>query len=174
MFDKLIDFSINQINQLMPLMIVFQYQKGIRFRFGKYYGTCEPGLHLKIPYVDTIDIINSTETTHTLPVQSLTTKDGKSIIVKGMVKYKIVDIESYFMVVYDSLDALSDISCGIIKTVITEKDWSEAFDNEIDNLISKKIRTQVKRYGIEVIQFTITDISQTKSLRLFNENNLLS
>jgi regulator of protease activity HflC (stomatin/prohibitin superfamily) len=115
-------------------------------------------------------VTNSSETTHTLPAQSLTTKDGKSIVVKGMVKYKVTDAISYFVSVWDAVDALSDISCGVLKQIITEKDWVDCADNEIDNTVAKKIRNQVKRYGIDVVQFTITDISQTKSLRLFNEN----
>lgn len=181
MFDKLIDFIIQQINNLLPFCVIFEYEEGVRFRFGRAVktlnssnGLFRSGFHFKIPYGDEIMTGVCVETTLTLPAQSLTTLDGEPITVKGMVKYRIDDMKAHFTAVTDATDALSDISCGVVKKIIADKSWKDCQVNEIDNDITKKIRSQVKKYGIEIIQFTFTDIAKGKALRLFNENIPLS
>ena len=40
----------------------------------------------------------------------------------------------------------------------------------IDNEITKKLRIEVKKWGINVEKVTLTDIGLISSIRLFNEN----
>jgi regulator of protease activity HflC (stomatin/prohibitin superfamily) len=174
MFDKLIEFIIEQINNILPFKVVSKPEKGVRFRLGKPKGgVLEAGFYWKFPYADNIITDYVVETTLTLPAQSLTTQDGVEIVIKGMIKYKIDNMETYLTEVYDPKDALSDISCSIAKKIIVEKSWKDCQDNEIDSDITKKIRVQIKKYGVDLIQFTLTDIAKIKSLRLFNEGGLL-
>lgn len=172
MFDKIIDFLLNLGNDLIPFCIVYQYQMGIRLRWGKYKNNVMPGFNWKIPFIDVILVEPVVETTLTLPTQSLTTSDDKQVVVKGMIKYKIEEVDKYLLNVYDAKDALQDISCGVIKSIITGKTWDQCTHNDLDNEIAKKIRSSLRNYGILIIQTTLIDLSNTRSLRLFNEQFL--
>ncbi len=46
----------------------------------------------------------------TLDAQSVTTKDEKEVVAKGIIKYKIADLSKQFTDVYDAVDAISDVS----------------------------------------------------------------
>ena len=50
MFDKLIDFLITFIHDILPIKIVDQWEMGVHLRCGKFIGVVTPGLNWKIPF----------------------------------------------------------------------------------------------------------------------------
>lgn len=170
MFDKLIDFLISIIDHINPFVIVKEYQEAVLLRNGKFKRIMKKGLHLKYPFIDEYIQQHILWTTLTLPSQSLVTKDGYDIVVKSVVKYRIFDVKVFCLELFDSVDAISDISQGTIKTVIMASEWDKCIDNGLDNLLTKKIRSEVKKYGVEIDQVTLTDIAKIKTIRLINES----
>jgi len=173
MFDKLIDFVLDSIDKFLPFIVIKEYEEGALFRFGKYKKIFRPGFHFKIPYVDDIDTYTIATTTLTLPVQSIVTKDGKAIVIKAQIKYKIKDLSIFAVKVYDAIDALSDMTCGIIFQTIKDKTWEEACNMDLNKKITVNARREAKQWGIHIDKITVTDFSQIRSLRLFNEDSNL-
>jgi regulator of protease activity HflC (stomatin/prohibitin superfamily) len=102
--------------------------------------------------------------------KSLYTKDKQNIVVKGLIKYKIADVKIFLLEVYDAQDALSDMSQSIIKNVIMSMTMDECTDSELDNTLTKKVRVEAKKWGVEVQQVTLTDLAPIRSYRLINDN----
>lgn len=173
MFDKLIDFLISIIDHVNPVFIIREYQEGVFLRNGNFKKVLKKGLHFKYPFIDEYIQQHTMLTTLTLPAQSLVTKDEHNIVIKSVVKYKIVDVKTFCLELFDNVDAISDISQGIIKGVIMSNDWVKCIDNDIDNLITKKVRSEVKKYGVEIVQVTLTDIAKIRTIRLINEGNAI-
>jgi len=169
MLDSLIQWIIGIIDKVIPFWMIKQWEAGIRLRGGTYIKTLSPGFYLKIPFLDEIFTQSVVTTTLSTPSQSLTTKDKKQVVVKGVIKYNIADVTPFLLKVSDSKDALSDTTQAIIKEQIIQRDWQECNDNEIDNIIAKKLRVEVKKWGIEIEKFTMTDIGLIPSVRIFNE-----
>lgn len=169
MFDKLIDWLISIWGQFVPYTIVNQQNKGLRLRFGKYHEVIDPGIHFKIPFFDEIFDQHVLWTTYSMPAQSLTTKDGKDIVVKGIIKYRIIDFKTYTLEVYDATDAISDMTQGIIFDIIKEKTWDELQNSDLKPIITRKVRNEAKRWGIEVETVTLSDLAKIKSIRLLND-----
>lgn len=171
MFDKLLDFIVSIWDKLIFFSIVKQYQQGAWLRFGKLRKIVDPGIHFKIPFFDEIDCYHVLTTAMTLEAQSLTTKDDKEIVVKAVLKYKTVDLSKFFTHVYDAVDAISDVSMGIIRQVIAKKTWEECRDESLDNEITKKVRIEARKWGLEVENVTLSDLSKMRSIRLLSINN---
>lgn len=171
MFDKLIDFLISIIDHVNPFVIVKEYQEAVLLRNGKFKKVWTKGFHLKVPFIDEYIQQHTMITTLTLPAQSLVTLDGSNIVVKSVVKYRIADVKTFCLELFDNVDAVSDISQGLIKSNIMASNWDKCIDNDMDNLLSKKIRAEVKKYGVEIIQVTLTDIAKIRTIRLINEGN---
>lgn len=169
MFDKLIEFIIGIIDKVMPFWIVKQFDNGILLRFGKYRKTLLPGFYWKIPFIDDIITHHVVTALMSIPVQSLTTKDGRQIVVKAVVKYKVDDVKPLLLDVWDATDAISDVTQSIIKKQIHIRTWQECNDEDVDNEITKKLRIEVRKWGLSVDSVTMTDMGLTPSLRLFNE-----
>ncbi len=169
MFEKLIDIITNWASLLSPFVIVNPYEEGVLNRAGKFKKIVSPGIHFKIPIIDEVVTQYTVTTTLSLPAQSLYTIDKQNIVVKGVVKYKISDVKVFLLEVYDAQDAISDMTQSIIKNIIMSKTLDECIDPEIDNVLTKKARVEVKKWGVEINQVTLTDLAPIRSFRLIND-----
>jgi regulator of protease activity HflC (stomatin/prohibitin superfamily) len=108
-------------------------------------------------------------TTLSLPAQSLYTGDKQNFVVKGMIKYKISDVKTFLLEVYDAKDALSDMTLSIIKNIIISLPAEKCIDPELDNILTKKVRAEAKKWGVEIQQVTLTDVAPIRSFRIIND-----
>jgi regulator of protease activity HflC (stomatin/prohibitin superfamily) len=173
MFDRLIEFIMNQINNIVPVAEIFQFQKGVRYRFGKTDKTLDPGWHLKIPFFDKVLQESVVLTTLTLPVQSVISKDNKNLVVKGTIVLIVDDIVKYLNTIYNARDAIADRTCLIIREVIKEKTFEECRSEDLNKIFTRKIRKIAKEHGMYIFLVGLTDITDSFSLRLYNEQSQL-
>lgn len=169
MFDKLIDLIVQWISDFLPVVIIPSYEEGVRLSFGKFKKVLRPGMHFKIPLVDEILRHHVVVTTLSLPAQSLYTVDKQNFVVKGVIKYKIADVKTFLLEVYDAQDALSDMTLSIIKNIVISLPAEKCIDPELDNLLTKKARVEAKKWGVDIQQVTLTDVAPIKSFRLIND-----
>ena len=169
MFDRLIDLISNWIEQLLPFFIIKEYEEAVVLRFGKLHRVAKPGFHWRIPFIDDPIQQHVVITTLSLPPQSLYTKDKQNIVVKGVIKYRISDIQTFVLEVYDAQDAISDMTQSIIKNIIMDKTMDECIDPEIDHTLAKKARVEAKKWGVEIQQVTLTDLAPIRSYRIIND-----
>lgn len=172
MFDKLVELIVQWIDQLLPVVIIPSYEEGVHLSFGKFKRVLTPGIHLKIPFADEILRQHVVVTTLSLPAQSLYTLDKQNFVVKGVVKYKIADVKTFLLEVYDATDALSDMTLSIIKNIVISLPAEKCIDPELDNILTKKARVEAKKWGVEIQQVTLTDVAPIRSYRLINDSFL--
>lgn len=170
MFDKLIEIISHWWLQIIPFVIVRDYEEAVLLRFGRFNKLLKPGMHPKLPFFDEVLEQHIAITTLSLDAQSLYTKDKQNIVVKAVVKYKIADVKTFLLEVYDAQDAISDMSQSIIKNVIMSMTMEECTDMELDNTLTKKVRVEARKWGVEVQQVTLTDLAPIRSFRLINDN----
>lgn len=172
MFDKLIEIITHWWLQLTPVIIIRDYEEAVLLRFGKFKTVYKPGMHFKIPLFDEVIDQHVVVTTLSLDAQSLYTLDKQNIVVKAVIKYKISDVKTFLLEVYDAQDALSDMSQSIIKNVIMSMTMDECTDQELDNTLTKKVRVEARKWGVEVQQVTLTDLAPIRSFRFINDSFL--
>jgi len=91
-------------------------------------------------------------------------------VVKAVIKYRISDIETFLLEVWDAIDALSDMTQGIIFDIVKEKTLEELQNSDLKPLISRKVRSEAKRWGIEVDTVTLSDFAEITSIRLLSDS----
>jgi len=172
MLERLIDALISCWYYLKPAVVIPAYSEAVVFRLGKYHRTLKPGIHFKFTVIDEIHEYYTVITTISLPPQSLFIQKSKTnLVVKGVIKYKIVDGKTFFLTANAAKDALADVTQGIIKRVLTESNLDECFSNTIDRQLTKHAASEAKKWGVEVQAVTLTDIAPIRSYRLFNETS---
>lgn len=169
MIEKLIDFFLSLIDQIIPISIINQTDKGVRLRFGQFKEVLQPRWHYKIPFVDEVVKHTVLWTTLSTPAQSLTTSDGKDVVLKMVIKYRISDIETFLLEVWDAVDAISDMTQGIAFDMIKNKTWEEVQHDDAKKEITRKARVEAKRWGIEIDTVTLSDLAKIRSIRLLND-----
>jgi regulator of protease activity HflC (stomatin/prohibitin superfamily) len=169
MFDKLIDFLIHFISDVLPFHVVNAWEKGVYLRFGKFLKVVGPGLVPKIPFVDKIwthEVI--TQTVHLQP-QTLTTLDEKSIVLKSIVRYHVHDVQKFLLSVMHASDVLVDTTQGVIRDTVEYSNWEELDD--ICTGLEKEVQDIVIDWGITIERITLTDLGIVKTYRIISDNN---
>ena len=174
MFERIFDFLVAFLSDLLPVTVVQHYNRGVRQRFGKKHGgVLEPGLHWKIPFVDQILEEMVKPKTMNLSAQTITTKDWKTIVVQSVIKYEIKDPITTLMEVNDPVDAVSDMTKGIIRNAIIERRWEDCNNTELSKEIRNKARNEAEKWGIKIIDVTLTDLAEIASYRIIGGEKFL-
>jgi len=71
------------------IRIIYEYKRGLKFRFGKYISTLEPGFRWIIPVVETIQIVDIRVITINIVSQEVMTSDNVPCSIDGVVFFKI-------------------------------------------------------------------------------------
>lgn len=144
------------------IKIVRSTHAGVKFKHGKHPQPIGPGIHIYWPIVTEMDIIPVARQTHNLPTQSLLTKDGRQVVVGGVVVYAITDILSTLSKNWDIADTINDITLLAISDVVTshELDYLHSNLNDaVQKALTKATRKQLRQYGVKVYRTALTDFS---------------
>ena len=144
------------------IKIVRSTHGGVRFRNGKDAIEIKPGVIIYWPIVTEVDIIPVARQTHNLPSQSLLTKDGKTVVVGGVVVYSIKDVVACMARNWDISDTLNDITMLAIAQVITSHTLEYLQTNqtgEVLKQLTSATRKKLRSYGVKVHRTALTDFS---------------
>ena len=167
MFDKLVQLIERFGYQLMPYVIIEEWNAGVHLRYGKWIKTLYAGIHFKIPFFDNVIETPVITQSVNLPSQTLTTLDEQSIVLKSIIRYKVSNVRTYLLGVMHANDVLIDTTQGMIRDVVELTTWEDLVD--VNETITDKVKEYVVRWGIEVEAVTITDLGIVKSFRIFGD-----
>jgi regulator of protease activity HflC (stomatin/prohibitin superfamily) len=169
MFDKLVALIERFGYQLMPWVIIEEWNAGVHLRYGRYINTLNSGVHFKIPFFDNIIECPVITQSVNLPSQTLTTLDDESIVLKAIIRYKVSNVRTYLLGVMHANDVLIDTTQGMIRDVVELTTWDDLVN--VNEIITDKVKEYVVRWGIEVEAVTITDLGIVKSFRIFGDES---
>lgn len=170
MFDKLVDLLVQFIHLFFIATVVQQYAGGVILRFGKFHRIVEPGFHWMWPFrIEEALTINVVPETMPVGPQSLTTKDGVSVIISTVTTFRIVDVKTFLLEIEGAGQVIEDAVYGIVAAFVMERTWAELQAIELANELSKIVRRKAKVYGVEIITVQIADWTRSRSLRLMQQ-----
>ncbi|MGB5386486.1 MAG: SPFH domain-containing protein, partial [Eudoraea sp.] len=95
---------------LAGIRIVFEYKRALKFRFGKYVKTLQPGFRWIIPIVDTVQTVDIRVITINIVSQEVMTEDNVPCSIDGVVFFKINDPEKAVLEVEEFTFAITQLS----------------------------------------------------------------
>ena len=167
MFDKLIGLIQQFFHELTPLFIIDEWDQAVVLRNGKFRRVVRAGLYFKIPFFDSIWRYTVITQSIDIPPQSVTTADGKNVVVKGIIRFSVVDIKAFLLNITQPADVLTDTTGGMIREIIEDTEWSGLID--IDKKLTSEVGKFVKRWGIKVERVTLTDLQIANSIRIIQD-----
>lgn len=167
-FERFFDILLAIWQSLLPFTVVEQYERFVLLRFGKFVKVLEPGFHWVWPIgIDKVIGDNVVTRTHKLGEQSITTKDGRSATVRGVVTASINNIQKASLGVEHVDDAMNDSCLGEISRAVLATNWEDMARPEFVDALSKACRKNAWRYGIEIEQVQLSDIVLAPAHRIF-------
>ena len=95
---------------LSGIRIVYEYKRALKFRFGKYVKTLQPGFRWIIPLVETIQKVDIRVITINIVSQEVMTEDNVPCSIDGVVFFRIRDPEKAVLEVEEYNFAITQLS----------------------------------------------------------------
>ncbi len=169
--------------------IVKETERAVKLRFGEIVdGDIQPGLHFKIPFVNTVRSFDARVQTLDARPQSFLTLEKKRLIVDSFVKWKIADPAKYYTSISgDMFQASERLANNIeeeLRNQFGERTVTEVISGEREELMDAVIRDLSKRadqqFGIEIIDVRVkridlpTEVSSSVYQRMRTERQRLA
>jgi len=107
------------------IKIVYQYQRGVLFRFGKFVGIREPGLNFILPWIDRLVKVDLRTRTVVLKPQEVITRDNVTVHVDAVVYFNVMDAKRAVIQVEDYALATEQLALTTLRSVLGQSDLDE-------------------------------------------------
>jgi len=158
------------ITNLVPRLVVIRTtHAAVAFVRGKHLVYLGPGLHVYWPLWTELHLYPTCLQTVNLTEQTLVTDDGKTVAVNGVVCYEIHDLMQLLSKVWDPERAIADVCLAGVKRVVCQRRLDELLDDHtrIDGMLTRKLRSHLEKYGITVVQATLSDIAPCRVFKFW-------
>jgi len=142
------------------LRVLRQYERGVSFFLGKYWGTKGPGLTFVPLGFAQMKRMTLRTVALDIPAQDVITRDNVSVKVNAVLYMRVLDPAKAFIEIEDYLYATSQLSQTTLRSVLGEVELDELLaDREKINAVLKKIIDErTDPWGIEVSAVEVKDV----------------
>lgn len=142
------------------IKIVWQYQRGLVFRFGKFRSERGPGLNFIIPYLDRMLKVDMRVETLVVEPQEVITKDNVTAQVDAVVYFRVVNAQDAVIKVVDYTKATSQIALTTMRSVLGQSDLDELLSqrDRINDRLRKIIDDHTEPWGVEAGIVEVKDV----------------
>jgi regulator of protease activity HflC (stomatin/prohibitin superfamily) len=157
---------------LSGIRIIFEYKRALKFRFGKFIKTLDPGFRWIIPVMETIQIVDIRVITINIDSQEVMTQDNVPCSIDGVVFYKVNNPEKAVLEVEDFKFAISQLAQAALRDVCGKVELDTILSNreEMGKNIKAIVEQETKIWGIEIIDVKIKDIQLPENMRRMMAN----
>lgn len=130
-----------------------------------------PGLHLYWPVWSRPVVQTACRSTMTLCTQTLTTSDGKSVTARAQVVITIADPILAFVETSSIEEAVVDMAMSGVKAIISKTLLEDLITKSkaVDAAITRRVRAELKPFGVDVIRCFLSDFSPAKVICLVQD-----
>jgi regulator of protease activity HflC (stomatin/prohibitin superfamily) len=145
----------------LSIYVVQQWEKGAVFRLGQIKDVVDPGLHFKVPVIDSVRKVDLRTQTIDLMGQSAITKDNISVGIDAVVFMKVEDAERIITRIVNFRDAVSKYAQTAIRNIIGQYNLDDLLESreEIAIKLKEEIDRLSKDWGIDIARAGLQDIS---------------
>ena len=143
--------SIKQINE---------YEKGVKFTFGKYSGIMEPGWNIVFPVFQSYQKVDVRTKAVDVPEQEAITKDNVSTKISAVIYYKIKDASKAVLQVEDFFYAVNQLAQTTMRNMVGEVELDRllAERDTVAARIKEVVRETTTSWGLEILSVELKDI----------------
>lgn len=173
---QLLEFVFT-INFFFFVLVIIVLKSSIKFvpqnrawiveRFGKFQSTKEAGLNFIVPFIDRVAADRSLkEQAIDVPSQSAITKDNISLIVDGVLYFRVLDPYKATYGVDDHIFAVTQLAQTTMRSELGKMELDKTFEERdlLNTNIVAAINQASEPWGIQVLRYEIKDIVPPNSV----------
>lgn len=152
---------------LISIKQVNQYEKGVKFTFGKYSGLMNPGWRIVIPIFQFYRKIDLRVKAVDVPNQEAITKDNISVSVNAVIYYKVREADRAVLEVENFYYAISQLAQTTMRNAVGQVDLDGLLSQR--DRVSENIRGIIDKatdpWGIKVDNVELKDITLPEEMK---------
>lgn len=172
----IISLLVVLITTSSSLFVINQREMAVIFQFGEAVRIIKtPGLHLKLPFIQTVYFLDKRILNVTVAEKEVTASDSKRIIMDAFAKFRIIEPVTFYKTVQNYNGAnlrINKILESSMRQVIGKVELKTLLTNERSNIMFKirdLIDIEAKAFGIDIIDVRIlkTDLPTENSAAIY-------
>ena len=144
------------------LIIIKQYDRAIILRLGKYQKGVGPGVQIRLPFADSVLVLDIREKVREFKAERMLTRDNVPVTIDAILRYKIIEDRSKdaLLNVENFNEMIQQVSQTTLRNNIGSAFFQEILSKrgDINNLIKSVIAQEASNWGIEVTGVEIRQV----------------
>ena len=145
---------------LISIKQISEYERGIKFRFGKFKKIMTPGWKIVLPIIESYKKVDIRTKAVDVPEQDAITKDNVSIRINAVIYYKVFDASKCILAVERYQYAVGQLAQTTMRNAVGAVSLDELLSerDKISTEICKVIDEATDPWGIKVENVELKDI----------------
>ena len=152
---------------LRGIVQVNQYERGIKFRLGKFSKILTPGWRIILPIIESYKKVDIRTKVVDVPEQDAITKDNVSIRINAVIYYKIFDAAKAVLEVENFYYAVSQLAQTTMRNAVGSVSLDELLSEreKLSETICKVIDEATDPWGIKVENVELKDVTLPEDMK---------
>ena len=158
--------SILLILLISAFKILREYERGVIFMLGRFYGVKGPGFIIVIPLIQQMERVDLRTIVMDVPTQDVISRDNVSVKVNAVVYFRVIEPDKAIIQVENYYDATSQLAQTTLRSVLGQHELDEML-SERDRLnidIQTSLDQQTDAWGIKVLNVEIKHVDLDESM----------
>lgn len=152
---------------LSSIRQIDEYERGIKFTFGKFSSIMKPGWKIVLPIIQSYKKVDIRTKAVDVPAQEAITKDNVSVKINAVIYYKVFDAAKAILAVENYYYAVGQLAQTTMRNIVGSVSLDELLmDREIVSAnICKIIDELTDPWGVKVENVELKDISLPEEMQ---------
>ncbi len=152
---------------LISIRQVSEYERGIKFRFGKFKKIMKPGWNIVLPIIESYRKVDIRTKAVDVPEQDAITKDNVSIRINAVIYYKVFDASKAILAVERYQYAVGQLAQTTMRNAVGAVSLDELLSerDKISTEICKVIDKATDPWGIKVENVELKDVKLPEEMQ---------
>ena len=146
---------------LMSIKLVSEYERGVKFCFGKFKKIMNPGWNIVLPIIESYKKIDIRTKVIDVPEQEVITKDNVSVKINAVIYYNIFDASKAILEVENFHYAVSQLAQTTMRNSVGSVTLDELLScrDKISSTICEIVDKASDDWGVKVHDVELKDVS---------------
>ena len=152
---------------LMGLRTLYEYQRGVVFRLGKYAGMKGPGLRWIWPFIDQLVKVDLRTIARDVPPQDIITKDNVTVQVNAVVFMRVMNPDKAILEVDNYLYNTSQLSQTTLRSVLGQAELDDLLTKreELNDKLQSILDADTDPWGVKVTKVEIKHVDLPQEMQ---------
>jgi regulator of protease activity HflC (stomatin/prohibitin superfamily) len=151
-----------------PWVVVRPWERCVRITLGRNVVILDAGFHWRVPIIHEAIIVNTRLRISSVPLQTLTTLDGKTVTIGSQIGYRITDPLAVMQALQQPENSCPALALGAITAYVRSVTAANVTLDGLRDAVSEALEATTDGLAIEFIR--VRDFAIVRTYRLMQEH----